>query len=50
LPKLANGEWIGAYCLSEPQSRVRRANSLTRAELNKEGTHNILNGQKMWIT
>src|SRR5277367_130609 len=50
LPKLATGEWIGAYCLSEPQAGSDSQNSLTRAELNPEGTHYILNGQKMWIT
>jgi alkylation response protein AidB-like acyl-CoA dehydrogenase len=50
LPKLATAEWIGAYCLSEPQAGSDAQNSLTRAELNKEGTHYILNGQKMWIT
>jgi len=50
LPKLASGELIGAYCLSEPQAGSDSQNSLTRAELNKEGTHYILNGQKMWIT
>src|SRR5437764_49590 len=37
LPKLATGEWIGAYCLSEPQAGSDAQNSLTRAELNKEG-------------
>jgi len=50
LPKLATGELIGAYCLSEPQAGSDAQNSLTRAELNAEGTHYILNGQKMWIT
>ena len=50
LPKLASGEFIGAYCLSEPQAGSDAQNSLTRAELSKEGTHYILNGQKMWIT
>jgi alkylation response protein AidB-like acyl-CoA dehydrogenase len=50
LPKLATGELIGAYCLSEPQAGSDAQNSLTRAVLNKEGTHYILNGQKMWIT
>jgi alkylation response protein AidB-like acyl-CoA dehydrogenase len=50
LPKLATGEWIGAYCLSEPQAGSDAQNSLTRAQLNPEGTHYILNGQKMWIT
>ena len=50
LPKLATGEYLGAYCLSEPQAGCDAQNLLTRAELNHEGTHYILNGQKMWIT
>src|SRR2546429_4852295 len=50
LPKLATRELIGAYCLSEPQAGSDAQNSLTRAELNAEGTHYVLNGQKMWIT
>jgi alkylation response protein AidB-like acyl-CoA dehydrogenase len=50
LPKLATGELIGAYCLSEPQAGSDAQNSLTRAELNAEGTHYVLNGQKMWVT
>src|SRR5215468_1401846 len=50
LPKLATGEWIGAYCLSEPQAGSDAQNALTRAELNAEGSHYVLNGQKMWIT
>ena len=50
LPKLASGEFIGAYCLSEPQAGSDAQNLLTRAELSADGTHYILNGQKMWIT
>jgi alkylation response protein AidB-like acyl-CoA dehydrogenase len=50
LPKLATGEWIGAYCLSEPQAGSDAQNSLTRAALTADGNHYILNGQKMWIT
>jgi alkylation response protein AidB-like acyl-CoA dehydrogenase len=50
LPKLATGEWIGAYCLSEPQAGSDAQNSLTRAELSADGSHYVLNGQKMWIT
>src|SRR5246500_5008629 len=50
LARLASAELIGAYCLSEPQAGSDAQNSLTRAELNSEGTHYILNGQKMWIT
>jgi alkylation response protein AidB-like acyl-CoA dehydrogenase len=36
--------------LSEPQAGSDAQNSLTRAVLNAEGTHYVLNGQKMWIT
>jgi butyryl-CoA dehydrogenase len=50
LPKLASGEYIGAYCLSEPQAGSDAQNLLTRAELSPDGSHYILNGQKMWIT
>lgn len=50
LPKLAAGEWIGAYCLSEPQAGSDAQNALTRAELTPDGKFWILNGQKMWIT
>jgi butyryl-CoA dehydrogenase len=50
LPKLATGELIGAYCLSEPQAGSDAQNSLTRAELDAEGKYYVLNGQKMWIT
>src|SRR5881398_2896832 len=50
LPKLATAETIGAYCLSEPQAGSDAQNSLTRAVLNPEGTHYVVNGQKMWIT
>jgi len=50
LTKLATGEWIAAYCLSEPQAGSDAQNALTRAELSPDGKHWILNGQKMWIT
>ncbi|HET9400882.1 MAG TPA: acyl-CoA dehydrogenase family protein [Candidatus Acidoferrales bacterium] len=50
LPKLATAEWIGAYCLSEPQAGSDAQNSLTRAELTPDGKFWVLNGQKMWIT
>src|ERR1700756_3408851 len=50
LPKLASGEWIGAYALSEPQAGSDAQNSLTRAVLSEDGSHYVLNGQKMWIT
>src|SRR5215475_12268057 len=50
LPKLAAGEMIGAYALSEATSGSDALNCRTRAELSKDGKHYILNGEKMWIT
>ena len=50
LPKLATGEWLASYCLSEPQAGSDAQNSRTRAVLSTDGRHWILNGQKMWIT
>jgi alkylation response protein AidB-like acyl-CoA dehydrogenase len=50
LPKMATGELLAAYCLSEPQAGSDAQNSLTRAELSADGKYWILNGQKMWIT
>ena len=50
LPKLATGEYKAAYCLTEPDSGSDANSGKTKAELNAEGTHYIINGQKMWIT
>src|SRR6202158_227354 len=50
LPKLATGEWLASYCLSEPQAGSDAQASRTRAVLSPDGRHWILNGQKMWIT
>jgi alkylation response protein AidB-like acyl-CoA dehydrogenase len=50
LPKLASCETIGAYCLSEAHAGSDALAARTRADLNAEGTHYILNGQKNWIT
>ena len=50
LPKLASGEMIGAYALSENTSGSDALNSRTRATLSSDGTHYVLNGEKMWIT
>src|SRR6476646_9500607 len=50
LPKLATGEWIGAYALSESSSASDAMNCRTRAVLSADGKHYILNGEKMWIT
>jgi len=50
VPKLASGEWKGAYCLTEPGAGSDANNGKTRAVLSEDGRHYILNGQKMWIT
>ena len=50
LPKLATGEWIGAYALSESSSGSDALNCRTRAVLSEDGKHWVLNGEKMWIT
>ncbi len=50
LPKLATGEWIGAYALSESSSASDALNARTRAVLSPGGSHYVLNGEKMWIT
>jgi butyryl-CoA dehydrogenase len=50
LPKLASGEMIGAYALSESSSGSDALNCRARAELAKDGKHYVLNGEKMWIT
>jgi alkylation response protein AidB-like acyl-CoA dehydrogenase len=50
LPKLAKAEMIAAYCLTEPQAGSDAMAIKTRADLSRDGTHYVLNGQKMWIT
>jgi alkylation response protein AidB-like acyl-CoA dehydrogenase len=50
LPKLATGEFIGAYALSESTSGSDALNARTRAVLSADGTSYALNGEKMWIT
>ncbi|MED1863750.1 acyl-CoA dehydrogenase family protein [Fictibacillus nanhaiensis] len=50
LPKLASGEWIGAYALTEPNAGSDALNAKTLAVLNEHGTAWILNGEKQWIT
>ena len=50
LPRLASGEMIGAYALTEPGSGSDALAARTKATLSADGTHYILNGQKMWIT
>ena len=50
LPRLAAGEIVGAYALSESTSGSDAMNCRARAELSSDGRHYILNGEKMWIT
>jgi alkylation response protein AidB-like acyl-CoA dehydrogenase len=50
LPKLASGEFVGAYALSESTSGSDALNARTRAVLSGDGTTYTLNGEKMWIT
>ncbi|MFE6168428.1 acyl-CoA dehydrogenase family protein [Viridibacillus arvi] len=50
LPKLASGELIAAYALTEPGSGSDALGAKTVAKLNAEGTHYVLNGEKQWIT
>ncbi len=48
LPKLASGEMIGAFCLSEPEAGSDATSQRTTAE--DKGDHYIINGTKNWIT
>uniref|UniRef100_UPI0037E7A584 complex I assembly factor ACAD9, mitochondrial n=1 Tax=Semicossyphus pulcher TaxID=241346 RepID=UPI0037E7A584 len=50
LPKLASGEHIAAFCLTEPGSGSDAASIQTRATLSEDGTHYLLNGSKFWIS
>lgn len=50
IPKLASGEYKAAYCLTEPNAGSDANSGKTSARLNEQGTHYVINGQKMWIT
>lgn len=50
LSKLASGEWIAAYALSEASSGSDAMNIRTQAKLSDDGKHYILNGEKMWTS
>jgi len=50
LPKLASGEMLAAYCLTEPGAGSDANAGKTKAVLTEDGNHYVLNGQKMWIT
>jgi butyryl-CoA dehydrogenase len=50
LPKLAQGEMMAAYCLSEAHAGSDALAARTRADLTPDGKHYVLNGEKMWIS
>jgi alkylation response protein AidB-like acyl-CoA dehydrogenase len=50
IPKLATGEWKGAYGLTEPNSGSDALSAKTTATLSADGKYYLLNGQKCWIT
>ena len=50
VPKLASGEWFGAYCLTEPSAGSDANSGKTKAVLSEDATHYNITGQKMWIS
>ena len=50
VPKLATGEWFGAYCLTEPGAGSDANSGKTKAVLSEDGKHYSITGQKMWIS
>ncbi|HEA22303.1 MAG TPA: acyl-CoA dehydrogenase [Pricia antarctica] len=50
VPKLASGEWFGAYCLTEPGAGSDANSGKTKAVLSDDGKHYAITGQKMWIS
>lgn len=50
IPKLASGEWKGAYCLTEPGAGSDANSGKSRAKLSADGKYYLITGQKMWIT
>ena len=50
VPKLATGEWFGAYCLTEPGAGSDANSGKTTAVLSEDGKSYKINGQKMWIS
>jgi alkylation response protein AidB-like acyl-CoA dehydrogenase len=50
LPKLASGEWVSSYSLSESSSASDAMNAKARATLSPDGKSWILNGEKMWLS
>ena len=50
VPKLATGEWFGAYCLTEPGAGSDANSGKTKAVLSDDGKYYSITGQKMWIS
>lgn len=50
VPKLASGEWFGAYCLTEPGAGSDANSGKTKAVLSEDGQYYTITGQKMWIS
>jgi len=50
IPRLASGEWFGAYCLTEPGAGSDANSGKTKAVLSEDGSHYLISGQKMWIS
>ncbi|MEE9362120.1 MAG: acyl-CoA dehydrogenase family protein [Cellulophaga sp.] len=50
VPNLASGEWMGAYCLTEPTAGSDANSGKTKAVLSDDGKHYNISGQKMWIS
>ncbi|XP_019840462.1 complex I assembly factor ACAD9, mitochondrial isoform X3 [Bos indicus] len=50
LPRLASGEHVAAFCLTEPASGSDAASIRTRATLSADKSHYVLNGSKVWVT
>lgn len=50
IPKLATGELIGCYCLTEPTAGSDANSGKSKVKLSKDKTHYILSGQKIWIS
>lgn len=50
VPKLASGEWFGAYCLTEPGAGSDANSGKTKAVLSEDGKYYKITGQKMWIS
>ncbi len=50
VPKLASGEWMGSYCLTEPSAGSDANSGKTKAVLSDDGKHYLITGNKMWIS